>query len=440
MSHRRSLVSFGLVSIFATQAFGSVIVVPSGSPPTAIATAVASAVDGDVILVQAGAYSGFVINGKGVSVVADARASVTIAGSVGVINLPANRDALISGLTVTGSEQGANFPSPTSTSGAALYAFDDAGSVRVAGCTLQGGVGDTDSMGTSSQGGIGAKVRNSPDVVVVGSTLRGGVGGGCHTCWIASGGGGGRGVSSSNAYMALYDCAVHGGLGGEAGEYSGYGGHGAEVSDGRAMFASNSLFAGGDGGRSSGCEDTFFCCHEGIAGDGGNGLRVTSNAWAQLLGDAFTPGAGGYSTCGWHGQPGGDMSQQDAGGVFTFNVSARTLDMPRVAREGDNVTISFAGQAGDEVSALFARGTAFQLIPSERGVLVAQHVGATPARWMRLGTIAAASTPLTHTFTVRELGPGVEEQTWHVQFVVRGSVAGRVLGGYAPIVYLDSSL
>ncbi len=88
MSPRQLRVSFSLAGVFATSAFGDVIVVPSGSPANAIATAVAAAVDGDLILVQAGDYSGFVINGKGISVVADARTNVHITDEIGVINVP----------------------------------------------------------------------------------------------------------------------------------------------------------------------------------------------------------------------------------------------------------------------------------------------------------------------------------------------------------------
>jgi hypothetical protein len=441
MSQRRLLVSLGVMGLFAASARADVIVVPSGSPANAIATAVAAAVDGDVILVESGQYSGFVINGKGISVVAGVRANAHITGAIGVINVPADRDVLVSGLSAKGTEQGSNTAPPTSIDGVACYAFDNAGSVRVIGCDLEGGRGDTDSIGQSSPGGSAMTVNNSSDVVLSGTTLRGGPGGGCHTCWMSSGGDGGRALRSTNSFLALFSCAMHGGLGGEAGETSGHGGAGAEVGAGRAMFASNSIFEGGDGARSNGCEDTFFCCHKGIAGNGGNGLRLTTNAAAQILADVFTGGAGGFSSCtsDSNGGPGADVSESNSGGLFTFTVVPRVLDMPRIAREGDVVTLSFSGLAGDDVSVLFERETGFESIPSRRGILVPQHTGVGPDRWLRLGKIASTSTPLTHSFTVRELGPGVDSQTWHVQFMVRNT-AGLILGSYSAIVYLDSSL
>jgi hypothetical protein len=113
---------------------------------------------------------------------------------------------------------------------------------------------------------------------------------------------------------------------------------------------------------------------------------VASADWpAQILADVFTGGEGGFASCGVkHGGPGADVIQQGAAGLFTFTVVPRILEMPRIAREGDVITLSFSGLAGDDVSVLFAQGTAFEPIPSRRGILVPQHIGIGPERWLRL--------------------------------------------------------
>src|SRR5262245_20334465 len=102
-----NLVTFASAILLATGASAqSVFVVASVPGPgvfsTDIQPAVDAAADGDVVLVKAGAYSGFTINAKGVSVVADAGASVVANGLVFVSSLSASQNVLLQRLVVHG--------------------------------------------------------------------------------------------------------------------------------------------------------------------------------------------------------------------------------------------------------------------------------------------------------------------------------------------------
>src|SRR6185436_17455407 len=93
-------VSFVAVAV-ASSAFASasVLTVGGASPAYAdIQAAVTAAVDGDVVLVRGGGYNAFTIDGKGISILADTGATVTIFGPALVRNIPAGKTVVIAGL------------------------------------------------------------------------------------------------------------------------------------------------------------------------------------------------------------------------------------------------------------------------------------------------------------------------------------------------------
>jgi hypothetical protein len=296
----------------------NVTVIPPGSPPGALATEVAAAAEGDAILVSAGTYSGFVADGKGLAIVADADAVVLVDGSAGVRNLPAASDFLLAGLTVTGAMQFQDDPPATYTTGTAFYAFDCAGSVRVQGCTLTGGWGDTDCMGLSAPGGRGANVLSPPDVAFAACAIAGGLGGGSiQGCWTGAGGMGGPALLCDSSSVALYDCTLCAGDGGAQGERAGNGGHGLHLTGSGGVFLSNTPATGGDGGYGTGCDDPYDCCGAGEPGNGGHGVWMRDATSLQRLASAFAGGIGGGSSCAiGPGFPGADLVDQSSGSVF----------------------------------------------------------------------------------------------------------------------------
>jgi pectin methylesterase-like acyl-CoA thioesterase len=112
------LITFTLALLLAAGASAqSVFVVAPVAGPGVFSTDIQPAVDaaanGDLVLVKAGTYSGFTIDAKGVSVIADAGAAAVANGLVFVSNVSASQRVLLSTSRTRGS------PWPTRTASAA---------------------------------------------------------------------------------------------------------------------------------------------------------------------------------------------------------------------------------------------------------------------------------------------------------------------------------
>src|SRR4029078_3776002 len=94
--------------------------------------AVDAAVDGSILVVGAGSYASFSIDGKSLVVCAAEGADVEIAGTVEVRNLSSNVYVVMSGLSVTAA---------AATGTPALRLTDDLGHVRFLECSFRGGQG-----------------------------------------------------------------------------------------------------------------------------------------------------------------------------------------------------------------------------------------------------------------------------------------------------------
>ncbi|MFN0243885.1 MAG: hypothetical protein ACKVWV_13435 [Planctomycetota bacterium] len=439
--HLRIAWTSTLATLCASVASAGVTVIPPGSPFSALIDAVAVAQDGDVILVKGGGpYQGpVVIDGKALTLVSEQGPAVTINSRLGVTNLPAGKVVVVSGFTINGGSQGSDNPAPSSPSGAGIYVFDCAGSVRVLSCTLNGGNGSV-----PKPGGHAAKVRNSPDVAFSNCTMTGGKGAGGGMA--GNGGDGGHGLYCENAFVALYDGVLAGREGGSGGFSAGDGGHGARVFLGRGLFAADSTFTGANAGHNNCCEDTSLFCQSVVdfpgplAGIGGSGVRVESRARAHLLGNAYAGGLGGTVSCPFPG-PGSDGVGLNGApsDVFTFPAQPRALVAPRTVREGASASITITGDPGDEVRLLVQPNTGFVEVLGWRGVLLSYPATPGPACWKQLGTIPSSGA-LTHTLAVGELGPGVQQETWHVQALVKSPAFGYVLTSYRTLTMLDSAL
>src|SRR5262245_15566256 len=113
----------------------SVLVVAPVAGPGVFATdiqpAIDAAADGDLVLVEAGSYSGFTIDGKGVSVVADVGAAADSNGRVIVRNVSASQRVLLQGLTVQGDDLAP-----------AIVTLNDLGAIWIESCNVTGGTSD----------------------------------------------------------------------------------------------------------------------------------------------------------------------------------------------------------------------------------------------------------------------------------------------------------
>src|SRR6187402_812579 len=131
MSTTLTTFAFALLLAAGASAQAVFVVAPVAGPgvfSTDIQPAVDAAANGDLVLVRAGTYFGFTIDGKGVSVVADAGATVVANGLVTVSHVSASQRVLLQGLTVHGDN-----------SSSAIITQDAPGPIWIESCTVTGG-------------------------------------------------------------------------------------------------------------------------------------------------------------------------------------------------------------------------------------------------------------------------------------------------------------
>lgn len=187
----------------APYAAGGVLVVDlaGGGDYLQIADAIAAAADGDTILVKPGTYAvGYVISGKGLTLVADQGADVLLYSPflgplVSTIeNLQPDQTVVIRGID------------------GPLNLQSNLGAVRVEDCQLKGKLGFCHPTLPGQVGGPGASVTDCASVAFARCAIAGGDGfeifqPGMFACCSS----GGTGLAVNNAHVALYDTTVIGG-------------------------------------------------------------------------------------------------------------------------------------------------------------------------------------------------------------------------------------
>jgi predicted outer membrane repeat protein len=302
-----------------------------------IQTAVNAAVSGDVLLVGPGAYAPFTIDNKSLYVFAMPGGAVTISGTIEIKNLGAAQRVILSGITAT---------APTATILAqpppGLRATSNLGHVRLQSCSFTGGKGKQGTCYANGAGGHGALLTDSTRVAFVACTLVGGRGYHNTTNYSdCTGGNGGNGLEASGSAVALYDCDLRGGDGGQYGYQGGNGGHGAHQMD-YGVFASGSTFTGGTGGYAA----DFLAAY---GGDGGDGLRVEASAQAQLVDNVYIRGAHGQSFLG-PPYDGEDGHPTFGAGIFNYlPQSARHFSAPSIIGELGSLAVQVSGDPGDQI-------------------------------------------------------------------------------------------
>src|SRR5258706_121106 len=206
---------------------------------TQIQPAVNAAVGGDAILVKAGNYLGFTVAAKGLSITADAGHYVLVTSPVSVVSLAGQSTVLIAGLEIR--SNGSSVPG--------LDVQGNSGSVRIQSCAIQGF-----TASCCADGSPAVSIANDLDVALNRCTLKGGSGActdnNCFTVTAA-----GSALVAQSSQVALYDCILLGGTGGDSTQptcdsTAGTGGTACVLTDG-FLFASNTRFEGGNGGRGS---------------------------------------------------------------------------------------------------------------------------------------------------------------------------------------------
>jgi hypothetical protein len=297
-----------------------------------IQPAIDAAVDGDILLVGAGTYGAFTVQGKSLVIVAAPSGANVHSGKITITGVTGK--CVVIGLTVTGPQS--------------LVVTNCSGVVGIQDCSFDATLSYLFSPMPT------AEFDHASSVILSGSSFRGatGVGSGQTDGWPGS-----PSAVSNSSSIAAYACTFVGGQGGDSDNTSGAGGDGFAGSQ-DWLFAAGCLVAGGPSG--SGNVQQYALC-----GLGGNGLV----AYGEVHLFNSTCKAGGYGHfCD---------SQCDVclgfpitgGGTIDFLAgTSRTFATPSLSVDRNPWTVSIHGAPGD--TAYLNRSTTpiFRFDPSLSGV------------------------------------------------------------------------
>lgn len=307
-----------------------------------IQAAVNAALDGDVLLVGEGSYPGFTIDGKNLSIfAAPPGAPVTVSGRVTLAHVSGS-SALV-GLSVV----------PTAYD-RALSVTDCAGDVVFQDCSFRGHDGYS-SPWTTQDASPAVDIAQSLRVALVHCGLVGGSS--PDVLWFGNTGKHGLGLQGSS--VAVYDSWVFGGSGG--GSWHDYPGEGGPAADLQSswMFASNSVFHGGDGG------DDYYQPVPWEGACGGPGITLGATSSVHLLDVLAIAGAQGSPPWGGCSTPGID---NHGGLVDLLPGLARSFQLASVSVDRAPWALAIDGTPGDQVFLNRSTAPVFQYEPTLSGV------------------------------------------------------------------------
>lgn len=355
-----------------------------------IRDAVDAAADGDVVLVRAGSYfdDPVVVDGKSLTLVADAPGAARVFNGLRVRNLARRQRVVVVGMSFTPEIFG-------DTPGWGARVSGGTGAVWFADCELAGKQGTCESAPSLP----GLIVMDGADVLVSGGTLRGATGAGDCSNPDAP-----PALDAFDARVALFGVAL---VGGDVHPLatSAEGGAGARVTGGE-LYAALNTFSGGAG----------------AAAPGGDALSTTDTSVA-LTDNALLPGAGGAPL---------DL----LGGVaLTLTGTPPTLSVANPARVDTTTRLELHHARPGSVAWLIA-GTdpAQELLPARSAPLAV----ALPALLLPLGVVLADGS-LGKSLRVPPLPAGVDATLLFTQ-ALTWSPNGAQLSQPQPIVILGAGL
>lgn len=384
----------------------------AGSTHATIQAAVTVAADGDTVLVREGEYAGFLLGGKGLTVIAEVGSVPHLVGAVHVVDVPATSTVVLRGLSL---EPGAlNLPG--------LRVEDCAGVVWVENCEFRGKAGARPE---------GAHVDGSARVSFTRCTLEGGLDG--------------AGLFAEASNVVVHDSFLEGGPGAFGDLFGHSGGDGMRVFDGCAVHVAGSTLVGGPGGGAD--SDFDFRTGQticGTPGDGGAGFRSASHPPSSaldavtLLENVYVPGAPGLTQrigeC-QNGQPGVPFASS-ASLLSFLDGEARGLRVGSPRREGEATTFTFVAQPGDFALALVAPATAALALPEFAGVLLVD-----PGFFVVPGGVVGAGGFVQLGVVVPPFAdPTMLTATLFAQSAYLTADLGLRLGGPSELTILDASL
>lgn len=407
-----------VVLLAATPAFAGVrTVAPQGADHAQIASALAAALPGDVVLVRAGTYAPFAIDGFGVTVLADAGANVVVQGPVAVRNVPSGACVVLAGVRVG------------ATNTTAITVEDCAGSVRL-----------VDAQAWVAPNVVHAdlpamRVERCADVALSRTTLSG-------PASPFAGVRAGPALRARDTVLSVHDATLTGGHGLSGASTGSAGGHGADALEveGGALFLSGARLVGGSGGAGGLTPTGHTGCSAyapRVGGSGGAGLDVAAGSTARVLDCAISGGSGGSgatTNCGQHAADGVDGAST-LGVVTAVAGGARVYVGDASAREGGRAVFDLRGAPGERVFLFLAHGAG----QSWNGALGGTVLVRVPF-WRRVLVAAiGADGRGTASLPVPELGQGQTARILHAQALFVDPAGGARLGAARPLVLLDSA-
>jgi hypothetical protein len=405
-----------------TVALADVRIVGAGQTYANVQAAINAANPGDTILVRAGTYPGFLVDGKELQIVGDAVVKPTITSMTTVRNLITGERVSLGHLFLRGG----------------LIGHTNSGALRVADCQI----------GQLASPGEGCSLLDSIGGTVIASSTIYGMRGvqqyGYAGEW------GGDGLTVRGAVVALHDCAITGGSGagdpGGAG-FGGRGGSAAYVGPSSTpslptfLHASGSSFNGGAGGDA---------LPFGVSGDGGSGFVVASGASAWRIECSYAGGleGGGTGICIGYGQPG--AAEVVSGFAATFHAPRVQLSGPVLARESTSIALAIDGAPGDYVVLRSSVAAAFDPLASSCGVRLTQAFN---EPWFLTNALDDAPIiPMNRaiarldanghadvSFQLPALVATETARTGYLQVLRVTSGGSSTLGGFLPLTIVDSS-
>ena len=386
----RALVLVALIGAAAPAHADVIVVAQSGGGDfTNIQDAYVASQVGDTILIRSGTYSGSVVTiDHALAIVAEPADDVIVTSLLQVIGLPENEAVVISGIDElvwfriidSGGDIRLQEIGVLGSNAPGLF-LDGARSVVVERCTLQGRDG-YDGAGAGFAGGSALIATGGSSVALYDCELRAGDGG--------------DGLSS-------FACIAFGGAGATA----------AKVEEGSELYAMGSQFYGGDGGDGT-CGGTD--------GPPGHALAVDDSSSAIVTNVILIPGSGGIATSG--------------NAIVDLGIDRRGLVAPTLVREGETVTWRIFGRPGDMVYLPASLRPKWRYLAAALGV---QTFGFPLLAPLELVGVIGQGSTMTLQVPSQTLAPGEESRTTFHQVFVLDSSGQRILGGGHAVVTIDDT-